>query len=450
MIVPPTIGNADPEWPLPRNPAGPGAGLGNGVAGPGGAGPPAAFIIQPIDAFPNTLPRKCVWAMLLLSCLLVLRVQQDRYAEILRWRGGVPDMGRFPWEDHGLASGSDAFEATFLSPVMRKASTFLRAPQEASMVITGLTKAVLSRPIAGEGSASVAASAGSSSSSSMLPGFVTAVTESSLLPSRACLSNTTSCFVGTQRARSVAASHGLLPGSSACHRVVVGGSIRTMRPLVGANGSVRLLCIRSEFIEAVVPTAVNGTFILSWEPQPASGEKLLSSISCLAAVALPDMRVKQVVAVERVSTVLYDRGSASLVTISYTLKDSQLIAMALDPVTLLTRWKYRLPLSVAWLLRAPRVSDGFLLFVGSEDPFLGSIFTIDLVNSQVYEQDAPSSGTRRPPQRRRLPREMVAECYPNQVPGCTQHARGSVNKGPAHHGLIGRPCETVSVGDVGS
>lgn len=84
--------------------------------------------------------------------------------------------------------------------------------------------------------------------------------------------------------------------------------------------------------------------------------------------------------------------------------------MAFDPVTLAPQWKFRLPLSVGWLLRAPLVSGGFLLFVGSEEPFLGTIFAIDLRKQQVYEQDPPApGGARRRPQRRRLPQSMVVE-----------------------------------------
>merc|ERR1719181_1620277 len=134
MIVPPTIGNADPEWQQARAQA---LGLGIGRE-QGGA---VVVQVQAIDAYPNPLPRKCVWAMLLLSCLLVLRVQQDRYAEVVHWRGGVPDMGNpFPWELKALVSGNDKFEATFLSPILRKASTFMRSSADADMLITGLAK----------------------------------------------------------------------------------------------------------------------------------------------------------------------------------------------------------------------------------------------------------------------------------------------------------------------
>merc|ERR1719210_2342165 len=83
--------------------------------------------------------------MLLLSSLLVLRVQQDRYAEAVRWHGGVPDHGPpFPWEAQSLVDRGDGFEATFLAPVVRRASTFVRHAAEAAdggFFVTGLSHA---------------------------------------------------------------------------------------------------------------------------------------------------------------------------------------------------------------------------------------------------------------------------------------------------------------------
>merc|ERR1712183_1064736 len=84
-------------------------------------------------------------AMLLLSSLLVLRVQQDRYAEAVRWHGGVPDHGPpFPWESESLIGRGDGFEATFLAPVVRRASTFVRhatAEADGAFFVTGLSHA---------------------------------------------------------------------------------------------------------------------------------------------------------------------------------------------------------------------------------------------------------------------------------------------------------------------
>ena len=38
--------------------------------------------------------------------------------------------------------------------------------------------------------------------------------------------------------------------------------------------------------------------------------------------------------------------------------------------------RYSIPISVTWLLHAPKMSEGFLLFLGSETPFIGSIFAV--------------------------------------------------------------------------
>merc|ERR1712139_247093 len=66
--------------------------------------------------------------------------------------------------------------------------------------------------------------------------------------------------------------------------------------------------------------------------------------------------------------------------------------------------------SVGWLVRSARVSNGFLIFIGSEEPFIGTTFSIDLRNSQVYQQDPPRGrGSSRKPERRRLPRALVLE-----------------------------------------
>ena len=56
--------------------------------------------------------RKCVWAMMLISILLILHVQRDRYIEALRWHGGIADHGPpLPWEVQPIILPNDTYEA---------------------------------------------------------------------------------------------------------------------------------------------------------------------------------------------------------------------------------------------------------------------------------------------------------------------------------------------------
>lgn len=427
MLVPQTMGNADPEWPIPR----PGPGTLPGAQGP------VVLQVQPVDAYPNPLPRKCVWAMLLLSCLLVLRVQQDRYSEVVHWRGGVPDMGSpFPWELNAFVTGDDPFEATFFSPILRKASTFMRSPSEASMLITGLSTPLLA---GGDRSAS--------EKDKEIESDLSAVTSSAVLPASFCPGNTSgSCFLGAKRVRATSRAHHELAGSSgmpqgvSCHRFLAGASLQAMRPLV-TNVS-RLLCMRSNRIQAVVPVGVNGTTIVVWNPVQMwarSQQDRARVSSCMVVVKMPDMQVGATLQSEPASTALFDHGSGRLVTVGFSSVQT-IVVHVYEPDSLEhLEVTYRLPISVAWLLRAPRISNGFLLFLGSEEPFLGTIFTIDLRKSKVYQQDPPPlGGGNRRPRRRRLP-DAVIQRPPNN--------------GRVRSGVAGVPpdrfCDATVVSDPG-
>lgn len=207
-----------------------------------------------------------------------------------------------------------------------------------------------------------------------------------------------------------------------CHRFVSGSSLTSLEPIAippapgGGGGGTGVLCLRSKRVTAAVQTAATSTVVLAWDPEPpppeAEGHPHAAGrrhVSCLAIVDVPGMRVRTAVAVEWSSAVLYDSKTGSVVTVSFSGSQT-LVVDELDATTLKPRWRYRLPLSVAWLVHAPRVSDGYLIFVGSEQPFIGTVFSVDLVNAELYEQDPPAVLAGRPtPPRRRLPRSRFVE-----------------------------------------
>jgi len=209
-----------------------------------------------------------------------------------------------------------------------------------------------------------------------------------------------------------------------------------MRPLAPLLGNVsNVLCVRANRIHAVAPTAAaNGTIVVAWDPLSASrtSQWVLRRAMCLAALSPADMRVGPTRLVDAGTTVLFDKGSASIIIVSFSATQ-MLIVHQLDSVTLETRCRYRMPVTAAWLLRAPRLSDGYLLFVGAEEPFVGATFTIDLKSSEVYEQDPPVNGGGRMPRRRRLPKAIVTELpspLPFQVQVATSMCSTAVRKDP--------------------
>lgn len=385
-----------------------------------------------VEAYPNPLPRKCVWAMLLLSCLLVLRVQQDRYTDVVRWTGGgVPDTGQpFPWETQPLVSANDTYQATFLSPIIRRASTFMNS-NSAPMMIAGLPRLVVTGS-SGDDATAV---------QSVTPGVVAIAGGFKLAPP--VCGRGSDCFVGVQRLPPYVTAASLLTDGNSrkvpgllvtCHRFVAGASATELHALVPVgkkvNGS-QAFCVRSKRIHSLASSASKeSSAVVAWDPigstkvnlspRPAAGtgldQALRSSrmLTCLAAVSLHSgaAEVGPVALVDAAVTVLYDQGSQSLVTIGFT--STQMITVhQYDSVTLKPMVTYRLPMMVAWLLRAERLADGFLLFVGAEEPFTGSIFTIDLRRSEVFEQDPPTlGGSGQMPKRKKLPRRMVIDDDP--------------------------------------
>jgi len=185
-----------------------------------------------------------------------------------------------------------------------------------------------------------------------------------------------------------------------------------MKPLVEPLGNeTGQLCLRANRIHAVVPIAVSNTVVIAWDAQPLNSPQVRQPMSCLATVQFPSMRLGTGLRVDLASTVLFDYSSSMVVTIGWIYAGAQsLVIHTFDAQTLRPRWRFKLPLTAAWLLRAPRVSDGFLLFLSSEHPFVGTAFTIDLKNAEIYEQDPPlASGSRHGPKRRVLPRSMYVK-----------------------------------------
>ena len=58
------------------------------------------------------------------------------------------------------------------------------------------------------------------------------------------------------------------------------------------------------------------------------------------------------------------------------------------------------------------MSDGYLLFLGSETPFVGSIFAVDLRRQMIYQQDPPTAGPSQRPRRWVLPYNKFVERLP--------------------------------------
>mmetsp|Transcript_19437 Transcript_19437/g.42475 ORF Transcript_19437/g.42475 Transcript_19437/m.42475 type:complete len:424 (-) Transcript_19437:92-1363(-) len=380
FVQPTPVGNVDQDWAPP---------WGNN---PGDQ----VVIVQAVEAYPNPIPRKCVWAMLLLSCLLVLRVQQDSTAAGGWQLGGVPDRGGpFPWEINSLASGNDTYEATLLDPLISRSSTFLQTHRDASMVVTGLAQTLLT----GRSDPAEARS---------VPPGVSALTGSmSLAPPMCPASNATPCFVGVQGLAARESAPLQLSPSATCHRFVVGDSPSSLRPLsTSSETEGKILCLRSKRVRAVVPTGGEKAVIVAWDPVQSEADVQMEDhgnrLSCIASISLPELVVGQAIQFSWATAVLFDSGTSSLVTVGFSV-NLGLLVQQFDSATLAPRWKYKLPLSVAWLLRAPRVSNGFLLFVSTEDPFKGTVLTVDLRTAEVYEQEPPPLAGGRRPQRRRLP-----------------------------------------------
>jgi len=376
MIPPAAIGNADPEWQRAQG----------FPWGPGVARPQTEVRMIQVEVEQNPLPNKCRWGLLLLSVLLVLHVQQGKIAAILRWRAGVVDKGDpFPWEYRELVSGNDSFETTFVTPMLSKASTFLGS-SSGPTVVTGLSQII----VAGGDSP------GGKEAEHKALADVSAVNSAARLSLSLCPENSSVCFLGAKRVMDV-------DEHVSCHSFVSGASVLSM------NSIDNRFCVRAKALTSVVPT-LNDTVVVHWETADLSDPLLRHT--CLAAVSLSGV-IAANTGTSWANTVFFDPVALYIVTVGFTTLQT-LVVTTFD-TSLAPRWRYQLPISVAWLLRS-RMSDGYLILVGSEQPFLGTAFIVDLVNQVVYEQDAASvSEHREKPQRRRLPKEVVEKL--TRLPG---------------------------------
>ncbi|CAJ1332802.1 unnamed protein product, partial [Effrenium voratum] len=124
--------------------------------------------------------------------------------------------------------------------------------------------------------------------------------------------------------------------------------------------------------------------VVAWDPRGKGGASG-RPFSCLARVGFPSMSLLGSLSVDLVSSVIYDHSTGSILTLGFS--GSQTIVVDQYSATLKPQLRYSIPISVAWLLHAPKMSDGYLLFLGSEAPFVGSIFAVDLQRQQIYQQD---------------------------------------------------------------
>jgi len=384
-----------------------------------GAGPPVLppQLVVEVEAYPNPAPRKCVWVMLLICSLLVLRVQQDRYADVARWHSGGRHVTKdFPWEQRALVAGDEPFEATLFTPTRLGASTFQR-PLFGADVITVGTGGV-SRLGLGKGGATERGGSGG------IPDEVTALlagSGSGAAAGESCQGSNASksCYMAVQRVQS-------FENGSSCSRFVAGASLDTMQSLAGTAGEEAgsMVCVEGTGIHSALPTRTVDKVAVAWEPLRQTSSRR-GRHSCLAMVDFPPkawgartgdahrsssntLKLRPSRTIVHDSTVLYDNASRAIVTVGFdrcpgdltSLGSAKLIVHQFDAQTLEPRWAYHsLPLQVAWLLRSPQRSDGFLIFTvaESQEVSVGTTFVIDLVNHEVYEQGPTGRSGRKPP-----------------------------------------------------
>lgn len=171
------------------------------------------------------------------------------------------------------------------------------------------------------------------------------------------------------------------------------------------------LCLRSKQVYAALATratANQSEVVLAWDPIHGESSR---PYSCLARVTFPGMQLLNSLAVGLVASVIYDHVTDSIITLGFSGSQT-IIADQYQASTLRPQLRYSIPISVTWLLHAPKMSDGYLLFLGSETPFVGSIFAVDLRRQMIYQQDPPTAGPSQRPRRWVLPYNKFVERLP--------------------------------------
>lgn len=329
----------------------------------------------------------------------MVRVQQDHYAEAMRRTGGwIEDTGApFPWELQALVANNDTFESTYLSPMIRRVSTFVHSKGE-KLVIPGLPH-VVTPVVKGHGV------------SPILPTDVVALGSGFSWPSPDCNAGGGSCFVALQRLPANFAKAGT------CHRIVAGSALSSLREVVGTgNSSSQVLCVDGSRVHSLVPAGALGASVVAWDPPQAKVNLGMAETSaqvqtwnqqqltCLRGVGLDTLQVGPSVLVDGVALMLYDAASKTVVTIGFATASQLLTVRQYDPVTLAAQQTHTLPLTTAWLLNAARLTDGYVVFIGAEDPFFGFVFTVDLRFGNLYQTEPPAPGGGKRPKRRKFPR----------------------------------------------
>jgi len=421
FVGPVALGNQDPDWPQ-QNRGGAGAQWNDG-----GLHMPGGVNVLEVQDNQNS-QRKCVWGLILLSTLLVLHGQRDRYVEALDWNSGKLDSGPpMPWELQAFVLPNESYEATFLAPSLRRTATFVQLGGEKTpLAVNGLAHTVFS----GDTTRGV---------TSVVVGAERIFGEEAGCHGRPC-------FAGVQKASSQASSVRQLPGASTCYRFVTGASIGALKPSSGSG----LLCIRAKQIHAALATspavaATNSSAeaVVVWEVSQAAKSKN-PPMSCMARVAFPSMRLLDTAPLDSSASVLFDRSTSSIITLGHggLTSPPQLVADQFDATTLKPMRRFLLPLSLAWYLHAPKMSDGYLLFLGSEPPFVGSLFVVDLKKHRVYQQEPPKGESNQKPRRWVLPYEKFVQ---RMVLNSAREKDAFVG----HLGVVGGPCAAAWTEDLG-
>jgi len=313
-------------------------------------------------------------------------------------------------------SGGEPFEATLFTPARpgasTRASTFQRPVFGADMITAGTGS--VSRLGFGKGGAGAANRGGSEG----MPDDVTAMLSGWGKDCQGANASK-SCYMAVQRVKR-------FENRSSCSRFVAGASLSTMQSLANITGEEAgsLVCVEGTGIQGALATHIADKVVVAWEPIRQTSSRR-GRHSCLAMVDFPpkawgalpgevhssesNARESQTIRpILLESTVLYDNRSRSIVTVGFdrchgdltSLGSTKLVVHQFDAQTLEARWTYHsLPLQVAWLLRSPQRTDGYLLFTVADNQEVspGTIFVIDLVTHEVYERGPEGRSGRKPP-----------------------------------------------------